>query len=173
MFLIVLGRPIERRLAASRTCSEQNLSREKPAAEFSRTLKISAGRRLKTKQFELRASACRRPIARAVQDLRQAGAVSNTEERTMTLKRAGFQRFDDDRMVVLFTMTNASTDVPCAISSAAMDQLEGSAGTKPSQREDQFLRLRDKIEERASRKFNAAELEGNPPGIILRSIDFR
>jgi hypothetical protein len=91
----------------------------------------------------------------------------------MTLKRAGFQRFDDDRMVVLFTMTNAATEVSCAISSAAMDELEGSAGTKPSQREDQFLRLRDRIEECACRKFNAAELEGNPPRIILRSIDFR
>jgi hypothetical protein len=91
----------------------------------------------------------------------------------MTLTRAGFQGYDYDRMIVLFTMTNVATEVACAISTAAMDKLDGSAGTKPAQREGQFLRLRDKIEECASRKFGAAELEGNPPGVILRSIDFR
>ena len=34
-------------------------------------------------------------------------------------------------------------------------------------------RLRDRIEERAARKFSDVELEGNPPGVILRAIDFR
>ncbi len=29
------------------------------------------------------------------------------------------------------------------------------------------------IEERAARKFSDVELEGNPPGVILRAIDFR
>ena len=91
----------------------------------------------------------------------------------MALTRGGFRHYDYDRMVVLFTMTNAATEVSCAISSAAMDGLDGSTGTKPDKREEQFLRLRDRIEERASRKFAAAELEGNPPGVILRSVDFR
>lgn len=91
----------------------------------------------------------------------------------MTLVRGGFQRYDEDRGVVLFTMTNAADEVTCAISSAAMDDLDGKTGLKPSQREEQFLRLRDRIEERATRKFDAAELEGRPPGVILRSIDFR
>jgi hypothetical protein len=35
------------------------------------------------------------------------------------------------------------------------------------------MRLRERIEERAARKFSAVELEGNPPGVILRAIDFR
>jgi hypothetical protein len=35
------------------------------------------------------------------------------------------------------------------------------------------MRLRDRIEERAACKFQAREFEGNPPGIILRSLDFR
>jgi hypothetical protein len=35
------------------------------------------------------------------------------------------------------------------------------------------MRLRDRIEERAARKFSDVELEGNPPGVILRAIDFR
>jgi hypothetical protein len=35
------------------------------------------------------------------------------------------------------------------------------------------MRLRDRIEERAACKFLAREFEGAPPGIILRSIDFR
>jgi uncharacterized protein DUF1488 len=91
----------------------------------------------------------------------------------MTLTRGGFRRYDDDRGVVLFTMTNAAAEVVCAISSAAMDDLDGKTGTKATQREAQFLRLRDRIEERATHKFDAAELEGKPPGVILRSIDFR
>ena len=55
----------------------------------------------------------------------------------------------------------------------AMDQPEGSSRTPPAQREQQFLRLRDRIEARAARKFSDVELEGNPPGVILRAIDFR
>lgn len=91
----------------------------------------------------------------------------------MTLTNAGFQDYDFNRMVVLFTMMNEDTSVACAISTDAMDQLDGNSRTKPGQREAQFLRLRDRIGERASRKFAAIELEGNPPGIILRAIDFR
>jgi hypothetical protein len=63
--------------------------------------------------------------------------------------------------------------VPCAISTSAMDDLESLARSKPNQREAQFMRLRDRIEERAARKFLAMEFEGTPPGIILRSIDFK
>jgi hypothetical protein len=91
----------------------------------------------------------------------------------MALTRKEFRRYDDDRMVVLFTMTNVGAEVACAISSAAMDQLDGTVRTKPAQREDQFLRLRDRIEARASRKFFDAEFEGHPPGVILRTVDFR
>jgi hypothetical protein len=91
----------------------------------------------------------------------------------MALTQGSFQEYDFNRMVVKFTMKNDQATVDCAISTDAMDQLEGSSRTSPAQREEQFLRLRDQIEERAARKFGAVELEGNPPGVILRAIDFR
>jgi hypothetical protein len=91
----------------------------------------------------------------------------------MALTDAGFTDYDVDRSVVLFTMMDNTTSVPCAISTDAMDQIDGVKRTSPAQREQQFLRLRDRIGERASQKFVAVELEGKPPGIILRAIDFR
>ena len=91
----------------------------------------------------------------------------------MALTQGNFQEYDFNRMVVLFTMKNDQASVACAISTEEMDQLEGTSRTPPAQREQQFLRLRDRIEERAARKFSDAELEGNPPGVILRGIDFR
>lgn len=91
----------------------------------------------------------------------------------MALTQGSFQEYDFNRMVVLFTMKNDQANVACAISTDAMDQLEGSSQIQPGQREQQFLRLRERIEARAARKFNDVELEGNPPGVILRAIDFR
>ncbi len=91
----------------------------------------------------------------------------------MALTESHFQEYDFNRMVVVFTMKNDQASVACAISTDAMDQLEGTSRTPPTQREEQFLRLRDRIEARAARKFSDVELEGNPPGIILRAIDFR
>jgi protein-tyrosine-phosphatase len=91
----------------------------------------------------------------------------------MALTESRFQEYDFNRMVVVFTMKNDQANVACAISTDAMDQLEGTSRTPPAQREEQFLRLRDRIEARAARKFSDVELEGNPPGVILRAIDFR
>jgi hypothetical protein len=91
----------------------------------------------------------------------------------MALTQGKFEEYDFNRMVVRFTMKNDQASVICAISTDAMDQMEGSSRTPPAQREQQFLRLRDRIEERAARKFSDVEMEGNPPGIILRAIDFR
>jgi hypothetical protein len=91
----------------------------------------------------------------------------------MALTQSHFQEYDFDRMVVRFTMKDDESTVACAISTDAMDQLEGTSRMPAAQREQQFLRLRDRIEERAARKFSDVELEGNPPGIILRAIDFR
>jgi Protein of unknown function (DUF1488) len=91
----------------------------------------------------------------------------------MALTQGDFKEYDFNRMVVVFTMKNDETSVACAISTDAMDQLEGSSRTPPGQREQQFMRLRDRIEARAARKFSDVELEGNPPGVILRAIDFR
>ena len=91
----------------------------------------------------------------------------------MSLTRGSFRGYEYDRMVILFSMIDGQKEIPCAISTSAMDDLESVARTKPDQREAQFIRLRDQIEERAVRKFVAMEFEGNPPAVILRSIDFR
>ena len=91
----------------------------------------------------------------------------------MALTRGSFRGYEYDRMVILFSMVDGQREIPCAISTTAMDDLESLARSKPDQREAQFMRLRDRIEERAARKFLAKEFEGTPPSIILRSIDFR
>jgi Protein of unknown function (DUF1488) len=72
-----------------------------------------------------------------------------------------------------FSMMDGAREIPCAVSASAMDEIEHVSRTASDQREQQFLRLRDRIEQCASRKFLAHEFEGNPAGIILRSIDFR
>jgi hypothetical protein len=51
----------------------------------------------------------------------------------MALTRGDFGEYDFNRMVVLFTMKNDQANVACAISTDAMDQLEGSSRT-PGQR---------------------------------------
>ncbi len=91
----------------------------------------------------------------------------------MALTRGSFRGYEYDRMVILFSMIDGQKEIPCAISTSAMDDLESLARSKPDEREAQFMRLRDRIEERAARKFLAMEFEGTPPGVILRSIDFR
>ena len=91
----------------------------------------------------------------------------------MALTRGSFGSYEFDRMVVLFSMVHGQREVSCAISTSAMDDLEKPMRTKSDQREAQFMRLRDQIEQRAASKFAALEFEGTPPGIILRSMDFR
>lgn len=91
----------------------------------------------------------------------------------MTLMRGAFGRFDYDRMVVLFSMMNDKAEIPCAISTDALDSLEKSRRIAPGQRVAQFERLRDRIEDCAIRKFQMSEFEGKPPGLILRTTDFR
>lgn len=91
----------------------------------------------------------------------------------MSLTRGSYRGYEYDRMVVLFSMIDGQNEISCAISTSALDDLESEVRSKPDQREAQFMRLRDRIEERADRKFLAMEFEGRPPGIILRSIDFR
>ena len=91
----------------------------------------------------------------------------------MTLMSGRSGVFNYDRMVVLFSMMDGVREIPCAVSTSAMDDLEHVARTAPEQREEQFVRLRDRIEQCVERKFLAREFEGAPPGIILRGIDFR
>jgi hypothetical protein len=89
----------------------------------------------------------------------------------MQLQRGEVQGYDFNRMVMEFTMLNQGKVVPCAISTAAMDDLEGRRDVKSEQRADQFIRLRDLIEERASRKFFDEQAEADRP-VVLRSTDF-
>jgi hypothetical protein len=91
----------------------------------------------------------------------------------MALTRGSFQGYQFERMVVLFSMVEGEKEIPCAVSSAALDGLESVSRSEANEREAQFMRLRDRIEACAARKFLAREMEGNPPGIVLRSIDFR
>jgi len=95
------------------------------------------------------------------------------EDLPMTLTRGSIGGYEYDRMVLKFSMLDGAREVSCAVSGSAMDDLERVPRTAPEQREQQFLRLRDRIEQCASRKFQAREFEGTPPGLILRSIDFR
>jgi hypothetical protein len=62
-------------------------------------------------------------------------------------------------------MLNQSKMILCAVSTAAMDDLE------PDQRVDQFMRLREVIEERASRKFFEEQAQSDRP-VVLRANDF-
>ncbi|GEC17398.1 MULTISPECIES: DUF1488 family protein [Nitrobacter] len=91
----------------------------------------------------------------------------------MTLTRGAFDRFEYDRMVVLFSMMNDEVEIPCAISTDALDSMENSGRIAPAQRAAQFERLRVRIEACAIRKFQLSEFEGKPPGLILRTTDFR
>jgi hypothetical protein len=89
----------------------------------------------------------------------------------MPLQRGEVRGYDFNRMVVEFTMLNRDKIVLCAISTAAMDDLEGRRDVKPDQRIDQFMRLREVIEERASRKFFEEQAQADRP-VVLRSNDF-
>ena len=53
-----------------------------------------------------------------------------------------------------------------------MDDLDGRRDVKLDQRADQFIRLREVIEERASRKFFEEQAQADRP-VVLRSTDFR
>jgi hypothetical protein len=89
----------------------------------------------------------------------------------MLLERGDIQGYDFNRMVLEFTMLDQSRIIQCAISTSAMDDLEGRRDIKPDQRVEQFIRLRDLIEERASRKFFEEQAQADRP-LILRSNDF-
>lgn len=91
----------------------------------------------------------------------------------MTLTSGRFVGHEQDRGIVQFSMQDGAREIPCAISTSAMDDLERGPRARPNEREQQFMRLRERIEACAGRKYQATEFEGTPPGIVLRSIDFR
>jgi len=88
----------------------------------------------------------------------------------MPLQRGEIRDYDFDRMVVNFTMLNGGKVIVCAISTAAMDDLERRRDVTANQRLDQFMRLREVIEGRASRKFEEQSQADRP--VVLRSNDF-
>ncbi len=88
----------------------------------------------------------------------------------MSLQQGDVKSYDFDRMIVQFKMLDQDKVILCAITTAAMDELEGSRNTGSNQRVDQFMRLRAKIEARASSKFDE-QGEINKQ-VMLRSNDF-
>ena len=52
----------------------------------------------------------------------------------MPLQRGEVQRYDFDRMAVEFTMLNQGQVIMCAISTAAMDNIEGTRDVRPDGR---------------------------------------
>ena len=89
----------------------------------------------------------------------------------MPLQQGEVRGYDFNRSVVEFTLLNQGKAILCAISTAAMDDLESRRDVKPDQRVDQFMRLREVIEERASRKFFEEPVQSNRP-VVLRANDF-
>jgi hypothetical protein len=89
----------------------------------------------------------------------------------MPLQRGEVQGYDFNRMVVKFTMLNQDKVIFCAISTGAMDDLEGRRDVKPEERVGQFNRLREAIEERASHKYFEEQAQADRP-VVLRSNDF-
>ena len=63
----------------------------------------------------------------------------------MTLARGKIGGYEFNRMVMLFSMMDGAREIPCAVSASAMDEIEHVSRTAPDQREQQFLRLRDRI----------------------------
>jgi hypothetical protein len=61
---------------------------------------------------------------------------------------------DEDRHAFRFSMLNDDYVVVCQISDAALDDLAGAKGTESSARMEQFLALREKIEQTASQLFD-------------------
>ena len=89
----------------------------------------------------------------------------------MPLQQGEVLGYDFNRMVIEFTMLNQGAVVACAISTAALDDLERNTRVKAEERVDQFIRLRAVIEERAEQKFSAGFLESGGR-LVLRSGDF-
>jgi hypothetical protein len=92
-------------------------------------------------------------------------------ELAMPLQPGEVRGYDFNRMVVEFTMLNQGKVIPCAISTAAMDDLDRRRDVKPEQRVDQFMRLREVIEAQASRKFFEQQPQSDRP-VVLRFNDF-
>ena len=89
----------------------------------------------------------------------------------MLLTRGNVVGYDLARMMFHFTMLTPDTrSVACEISSVAMDAIAGARGTLPTEREAQFLRLRDRIEQLASDMFERDNLQ--PVRVFAKNVVF-
>jgi hypothetical protein len=73
---------------------------------------------------------------------------------------------------VQFSMQDGAKEIACAISTSAMDDFERGPRVRPSEREEQFTRLRERIESCTGRKYQATEFEGTPPGSCCGALIF-
>ncbi len=71
---------------------------------------------------------------------------SPPDESAVELTRGSALGYDAARMAFLFTMVHGAKVVDCEISSSALDDLDGTKGTRPGERAAQFTRLREMIE---------------------------
>jgi hypothetical protein len=89
----------------------------------------------------------------------------------MPLTRGRIVGYDASRMTFEFTMMDDKARlVTCEISSAAMDQLAGTRGTLPAEREAQFLHLRDGIERIASDVFDEMPTSGGKVRVFYHHV---
>ena len=89
----------------------------------------------------------------------------------MPLTRGNIVGYDLARMMFQFTMLSSDArTVVCEISSVAMDAIAGVRGTLPTEREAQFLRLRDQIERIASDRFDRDNLQ--PVCVFAKNVSF-
>jgi hypothetical protein len=70
-----------------------------------------------------------------------------------------------------FDMRDGGTEVQCGVSSAAMDDAERATNTQNHERDVQFARLRDRIEEVAQRKYFAGQTEQDEPRVRITTRD--
>jgi hypothetical protein len=88
----------------------------------------------------------------------------------MPLIRGNIVGYDLARMMFHFTMLMPDKrPVACEISSVAMDCIAGVRGTLPIEREDQFLALRDRIEQIASDRFDRNNHK--PVRVFAKDVD--
>jgi len=89
----------------------------------------------------------------------------------MPLTRGKIVGYDSARMMFQFTMLSSDArTVVCEISSVAMDSIAGVRGILPTEREAQFLRLRDQIERIASDRFDRDNLQ--PVCVFAKNVSF-
>ena len=82
----------------------------------------------------------------------------------MTLTSGRFIGHDQDRGIVQFSMQDGAKEIACAISTSAMDDLERGPRARPSEREAQFTRLRDRIEACSRTQISGDGVRGHPAG---------